>query len=775
MGFHCDTGRISLASALAAACFLVAVGACRGDSVIMKSGIVYRSMGAPDRDNTLVYISDGLKRVVVRDSRIERIEANNAFRAGEKFKLVQPLVVHAGLMPKDVVSVDAGPWDDRGRRPFRYLGARLHKPIRMEQAIIEIGPHVVHYRGVDGFWVGFTETGQIPRSVIISLLDRVEQKNATERERVVRFLMDMGWNAEAKKELDQLVRDFPQADFKDRAENARLFIRQGEAMERRAEVTQARKAQQFNRAAELLKAFREKGVPTELQIEARDLERHDEQQRAADSALIADLRKLSSGLPAADRKSWKDPVAEVTRALDVAPDAVRDRFAAWRKVRSEPGTSDAALFALAMSSYVAGPDHATREPRSAEVLWQARDLVRRYLLAGDEATRSEQVAALDALPWPAVTGSSEMALRLEFLTAIIELMPPLRPDDEADLKKTLHHRVADEADNEPTEYAVRMPPEYSPLRSYPAVVVLHSGKGPDSAINEWADEAARRGYILIAPEFAVAGQPPDYYYTPSEQAAAQIALRDARKRYSIDSDRIFAAGQLMGANMAWDLALAHPDLFAGVVVISGLPAKYVFKSLAHHERLPLFFVIGDLAPAANEYIYSTFLKPLIVKAWDVTYVEYFRRGLERLPEEISPAFDWMDRRRREPFPKAFKASTARISDDRFYGIVVREFGAGVTTAPEAADIDGKNLRPATIEMKSSTLSNLIKLDVKGVTWLDIWLSPKLIDFKRKADIRINGKPFSRQAKIKLDMEPMLDDLRIRGDRKQLYWYRLSTK
>ena len=122
-------------------------------------------IGPPDRDNTLVYIWDGIKRIVVRDSRIERIEANNAYRGGETFKLVQPLVVHGGLMPTDVVSVEAGPWDERGRRPFRYSGARLNKSIHMEQAIIEIGPHVVKFRGVDGFWVGVIETGQIPRDV----------------------------------------------------------------------------------------------------------------------------------------------------------------------------------------------------------------------------------------------------------------------------------------------------------------------------------------------------------------------------------------------------------------------------------------------------------------------------------------------------------------------------------------------------------------------------------------------------------------------------------
>ncbi len=211
----------------------------------MKSGVVYRGTGPPDRDNTLVYIWDGLKRVVVRDSRIEQIEANNAFRGGETFKLVQPLVVHGGLMPTDVVRVEAGPWDERGRRPFRYQAGGAGKWIRMEQAIIEIGPHIVKFRGVDGFWGGAVETGQVPREVITSVLSRVEQKNVTERERVVRFLMDIGWNAEAKKELDRLVRDFPQPDLKERSENARTFILQGEATDRRAEMMQSRKAQQY--------------------------------------------------------------------------------------------------------------------------------------------------------------------------------------------------------------------------------------------------------------------------------------------------------------------------------------------------------------------------------------------------------------------------------------------------------------------------------------------------------------------------------------------------
>ena len=125
-------------------------GECRADRVIMKSGLVYVSQGTPDKDNTLYYIWDGLKRVVVRDSKVEKVVAGNDFKAGERFQLIQPITVHAGSMPKEVLSVEARPWDDRGRRTFRYFGSRANRAIAMEQAIIEIGPHIVRYRGIDG-------------------------------------------------------------------------------------------------------------------------------------------------------------------------------------------------------------------------------------------------------------------------------------------------------------------------------------------------------------------------------------------------------------------------------------------------------------------------------------------------------------------------------------------------------------------------------------------------------------------------------------------------
>ena len=767
-------GRLQGPLITGAVLMLLAWPECRGDSVIMKNGMVFASQGTPDKDNSLVYIWDGLKRVIVRDSKVEKMIADNAFRTGERFQFVQPIVVHGGAMPREVLRVEAGPWDDRGRRQFRYLGSKSTKPLSMEQAIIELSPHVVKYRGVDGFWVAVEETNQVPRPVLMSLLGRVDPKNAGERERVIRFLMDAGWYPEAKQELDRISKDFPRTDLSERAASARVFIVQAEATQRRSEIDVRRKAQQYQAISALLKTFNDKTIGTALQIEVREIERHESQQQAADKALATELRQLSGRLSGAARAPWQKRLGEILKAIDEAPDAVRGRFAAWQKAKSDPSKNDEARFALAMSGYVVGQDEAVADLAAADVLWQARDAVQAYLIGADPSARSASTAMLEGLAWPDFPGTTDSIRRLELLTRIIQLMPPPRHDGAAVPEKTVLHRVLEDENAQPTEYAVRLPPEYHPLRSYPAVIVLHSGQGPGAAIDEWAAEASRHGFILIAPEYNEPGQPHDYRYTTSEHAAVELALRDARKRYSIDSDRVFAAGQLIGGNMAWDYALAHPDLFAGVVVLSGLPAKYVSKYLPHHERLPLLYVIGELAPAANELIFTKYIKPMILKTWDVTYIEYQRRGLETFPEEIPRAYDWMDRHRRDPYPKAFRALTARTSDDRFHGVVVREFSPGHTTAPEAADVFGQNLNPAEIKMASSALSNLIRLDLKGVKRLDLWLSPKLIDFKRRPEIRVQGRPYFKSA-VKLELESMLDDLRLRGDRQQLYWHRVTIE
>ena len=173
-------------------------------------------------------------------------------------------------------------------------------------------------------------------------------------------------------------------------------------------------------------------------------------------------------------------------------------------------------------------------------------------------------------------------------------------------------------------------------------------------------------------------------------------------------------------------------------------------------------------------VFGEILKPLIAKAYDVTYVEYFRRGLEDLPEEAPAVFDWMDRKRRDPYPKKFEVVTARASDNRFYGVVVREFQPGRTTAPEAVEPFGKNLNPATIKMTSSSLSNLIRLETIGRQAARRLGQPQADRLRARRSRSGSTAGRSSRASAKPDLEPLLEDLRIRGDRQQVYWLKVPV-
>lgn len=746
----------------------------RGDTVTLKNGVVYH--GTVDRDNTIVFVFDPLKRIILRDSKIAHIDSDASFRNQENFKLVQPLVVHGLDMPHYAMGVQSSPWDEFGRRTFRYTGDKSSKPITMKQAIYELGPYVCKIRGIDGSWQAQLATSQVPREVVLGLLAKVDQKNQNERLRVGRFLIQAEWYDQAKKELDRLEKDFP--ELRERVATVRQSVQQLEAEQLLNEIAVRRKAQQPREVRSRLKGFPSVGVRADLLAKVRDQLRQDEAQTAADKALGDALRGVAERLPDAVQKTWRPRLVEVLAGLSEAPDAVRGRLEAFRK--TEPAQDPSTRFALAMSGWVLDNERAVSELTAADALWKARDLIADYLRSGSDTSREERLDALGALEWTDGTADPHK-LDLDTATQLARMMPPPLHDydEKHEPGQPRMYQVLDDGNPAHTEYAALLPPEYHPLRSYPAVVALHSGRGETpvdrirGASDWWGREAARRGYIVIAPEYNLPDQPADYRYTPSEHAAVELALRDARRRFAIDSNRVFLGGQLLGGNMAWDYGLAHPDMFAGVAIVSGLPAKYVGRYQDNAERLPLYIALGDLAPAADELVFPM-AKALITKTWDVTFVEYFRRGLEDLPEETGAIFDWMDHHpSRDPYPKRFSAVSARPCDDRFYGVVIRDFSPGRCTDPNVVDPLGKNLKPATIDVQTSALSNLIKVNAAGVKRLDVWVSPKIVDFKKRLEVRINGRAYFK-GPVKPDLAPFLEDLRFRGDRQQVYWLKVTA-
>jgi dienelactone hydrolase len=764
-------GRTSGWPTLVACLILANLGDVDADVITLKSGQTLT--GLVDRDGTTVQVfdDDGLKRTILRESKIEKTEPGGSTK-GERFQLVQPLTVHAGEMPKVVIGVEAGPWDALGRRKFRFRTSATGKPIEMTQAINELSPRAVRARGIDGFWTGPLDIRNVPREVVVNLLSKVDQKNQNERLRVGRFLIQAEWFPEARAELDRLAADFP--ELKETVETVKKLVVENEARQLLAEVEQRRGAGQPREVLARLKGFPLDGAPADVLSTVRNLLRDVEAEAAEAESLGDSIRKAADALPAEARKAAGGRLLEILRDLAEAPDAVRGRVEPALKAGGSLGAE--ARFALVLSGWVVGAERAVPDLREAEALWSARDLVRAYLAEADDSDRSAILGRLKEVRLPGDDGGAERPIELPTLTAIARLMkPPLDAEQAIRPGEVKVLRVRDDPNpSQPTEYATLLPPEYHPLRSYPAVVVLHGEETPSESLAWLAEEAGRRGYILIAPEYGLRDRKRAYRFTPSEHAAVELALRDARRRFAIDADRVYLVGQVEGGHMAWDLALSHPDEFAGVMTLSGLPAKYCWAYQGNAALIPFYIVEGDLAPAEREIAFEQWAKPQITRNRDILYTQYFRRGLEPFPEEAPNLFAWMAGRRRDPSPKEFEVASARECDVRFFGVVIRDFARGRSVAPEVADPLGRGIRPAKVQFRANAVLNKLVVDTNGVTRLDVWVGPDQVDFSKRVEIQINGKSYFKDVPKLTDYEPFLEDLRIRGDRQQVFWMRVAA-
>lgn len=748
---------------------LLAASSATADTVRMKNDLTYR--GTVHHDETLYSITDGIKRTLVRDSKVARVESDTGVRAVETFQLDQPSDIRGGVSPNYILGVTASDWDEFGQRSFSYYNGK-QRPAKMTQAIVEMSPHVVKIRGMTAPFQSVLGLEQVPRPVILGLLGRVDQQDENERRRVCQFLIQARWYAEARAELDRLAKDFP--DSADAARNAQQELRALEAAQALAEIDRMTRAQQPRAALAALRAFPVDGATPEQLVEVRTRLRTEEDRQETLRGHAERLRRDATTLDDSRRRLWSPRLTEILEVVEDAPEVARARLDAFIRQADDPqGTAEGRL-ALAYSGWVVGPDRAVGDLEAAGVLWEARDAIVGYLAARTPEERGSLLTHLNGMTWGPDSEREANRIDPELATRIVRLAPPPRAATrDATPGQARLVRVLDDPNPTPTEYAVLLPPEYHPLRSYPAVLALHDGRGPLEGLAWWAEEAGRRGYIVVAPDYMTPGQPPDYRYSASEHAAAILALRDARQRFAVDSDRVFVGGVLLGGNMAWDFGLAHPDLFAGLVAINGIPAKYVSASRLHGKLLPTYDAVGELAPAATDMI-AQFAKDQITKNYEFTHVEYQKRGLEALPEEAPAAFDWMDRWKRTAQPKEFKCASARSCDDRFYGVVIRDFQPGRTIEPDAVNPLGTNVpRPATIEMASSVGANLLRITTDGLRRFDVWAGPDLLDFSKRLEIRVNNRP-AFKGLASPGLAPLLEDLRTRGDRQQVYWMKVTV-
>jgi len=721
----------------------------------------------PTRIYSVVMVDNGWQRVFVPARQItdDGLDLTagmspNGVRPPEVFDVFQQKTSR-GLLVQNVGLLSfVGPWSDFGVRRVTLVTGK--GSIDVVQGITQIAPDHISITSLTHNW----DYGQSLRSVSPVTVDQILRKQinptqSNDRLALVRFFIEAEYYPQAFRELEQIAEDFPDLAERVNATREELLQLFGQSilaeLKRRKAAGQYQLAEEYARQPLLGKLGL--AITNEVQEFLGDLNEDRENcQRVA--LMLGELQaeiddpKLSAALPH----------LRSTLLAELSP-ANLDRLQPFLQNLNDRSIPAAEKLALAYSGWVAGGANAVTELALAIRYWELRHAAVEFLRDGNPQHLST-IASLEGVgPRTVLAAAPLLPLPLE--------QSGIAPG------QAVRVEMASSGDNLPMAYWILLPPEYDPQRNYPCLVALHPGERTAEDMTQfWGGTpdqpglAQRRGYVVIAPEHT-AGVSGEYRYDQATHERVLSTLTHARKKFRLDSDRIFLSGHGTGGEAAIDIALSHPQLFAGVIPFNAAIDHYSKHYRDHARHLAWYFVTGERTGSPQgEQLHefnAAFWDWMFLRGafHDVISVQYLGRGVELYPDEQTRLFDWMDLHRRLPPPSEFACETLRETDNRFFWLtslqlpptVILPLPAGERRTPNGVRMEGRITPGNTIYLKTPSRQNVLNLSVGQ------------IDEDERVTVRLNERQLFRDF-LAPETAAILEELRATGDRQRLSAYRI---
>ena len=738
--------------------------------------------GGEAKGTPILLIDDDLRRVFVPKAALASV-INQAPEPMVRIDLLkwQNVARSGGAIGSVGPSLGISPFDKFGRRTYEMQ--TRNGPLAVVQGITELTPRYAKVEGLRGqplqiVWDMRLATSSIPRDILAKILANAVSKNDPDDWlQIVRFYLQAERYRDARRELEQIIRRFP---AKQNLQNMVGELRQEGARRILKEIELRRRAGQHQLVDRLLENFPAEEVAGETLQQVREtIEKY-----AKDAAQLQQVEKLLQVLVAKlgtdnQRKLIEPVVVELVKNLSRNN---LPRLVPFLQLADDETLTPEQRVALAISGWLLGADGATQKFSLAVSLVEVRETVQKYL---SEPLAHERLTLLQSIESAEGAGVPDVA------KLIAHMKPPWPIPEEASQKHGVYELTAPgQTEHGNFRYVVQLPPEYDAYRRYPTLLVLNGAYNtPEQELSFWAGapprdkdgkprgarsgQAMRRGYITIAVDWK---KPQQYRYEFSlrEHEALLASLRDATRRFSIDTDRVFLTGHGIGGDAAWDFAQSHPDLWAGVIpfVAKHDPVKlYIRFYWENAKYVPLYFVAGEkdgLKMSDNAALFDKYLRH-----FDTTVVEYLGRGQEPFYDEILHVFDWMalTNRRRTGSPREFSCKTMRPWDNFFWWIEGHDFPRKIhpqqwpVKKPKANQLEGKVLNQNLLSARTSCARTTF------------WLSPDIVDFSLPIEIKLNGKKLTKKrmrGSTQPELSVLLEDVRMRGDRLRPFWAKVEV-
>lgn len=717
-------------------------------------------------------IDDGLTRIYMHGKGMSASDPVNVRNVEEPITFWQP----TPLGGKEVAAVGSilgtSAFNEYGRRVMTIRGVD-GSPLEMIQGITELNGRYARLESLKGDTSYVWDSRIATRSLDSATLKRVFKRRLNwdqldRRLEAVRFFIEADRFGDAADILREAIDTFPEA----KQMNSQLVaIVERQAAQLLDEAKLRSEAGQENLAMQILSQFPvdQVGRVTRLQVEDAIQKIRDANNQS--ESIANQLEQQSAKLDQAE--ALQPILVEIKAGLS---SATLSRMSDYIRL----GNSDAVPLenrvALGIAGWMLGSGANESNLTVVIALIKVRDLVAEYL---GPSTADRREAILNEL-------RNLEGAQPEYVDRMLPLMTPSMPWPEDSQSEQIPGMYfigkGEEALEEPPvpRYVIQLPPDYNPLREYPCLVSLHPLRGtPVNEVEWWAGRynesmqarvghASRNGFIVVAPLWTRSGQP-DYQYTPREHERVLVSLRDAMRRSSIDADRIFLAGRGEGGAASWDIAYSHPDLWAGMISISGEPSKTIMHYHPNAPYVPMVLVMGERDSAPTPLVRNgAIMSDYVTYRSDAMVVMYRGRGREYFYEEVPRLFEWMKlpSHVRPKMPLDIDVATMRESDNFFWWLEVGPFKEGLSIDPQLWD-QADRLRAAPVSAAIGN-DNQIRITQGPADEFTVWLRP-MENLDLTASITIRHR--SRRVTVDYDrsLAGLLEDVRRRADRKRPFW------
>jgi predicted esterase len=629
------------------------------------------------------------------------------------------------------------------------------------------------------------------------ITDGMKPKEVLDRRfQMFHFLAAADWLDEAKEDLDSIEKDYPKE--KEKVKDARKKLKSLQALQLYDRLKRAHGAGRFEWFQKYVGGFPDSGLPERMHDEIRTLQ---EDYEAATDALKK-ARHYLEVLPKAldDKDVHKEFLTEAAAAIRSElhldhflkdkgdprgkdKDAERfsrlERFLSQAKqvdrqkeAKEKPDAEPRQLLALAITGWLLGDRSAETKPETAKKLWEARQLL-------IDCNKTTRVSARDKLitAYEKKQTTKDGIVSVDEFIQMIPFLPPPEPPAEIDYSP-MELKAKEALGGKVKKYWAQVPPEYRPGRSYPVLIVLHqSGEKARQMLDRWKMEAARNGYILAAVQWSDS-EDATYAYSEEEHAIVLDLLHDLKRKFNVDSDRVFLAGFGQGGNMAYDIGLSHPDEFAGILPMCGMPGYWGDRYASNAQYLPFYISAGD--QSGNIHLKNRDrIRDWIGRNFPAMYVEYKGRGLEWFAGEVPIAFDWMNRKSRAyPVSEVGNArlafQTMRQADNHFYWVSTNR----ISSKSVMPSHWNPNVYAASIHAQILP-GNHVYVTTRGVEQVTVWfgrVSKLEADKPVEVTVASNGGIGRKytNVNVKPKLSTLVNDFSERGDRQRLFLARFDV-